>query len=233
MKKLIFGIFAHPDDEAFGPSATLMKEVDAGAEVYLICVTKGEGGTNPDGHADLGAVRLREWNDACNLIGAKGHTNLNFTDGSLCNNLYQELAAKVEQEVRQVCEAQVEPFELCLMTYDTNGLTGHLDHIAVSSVATFMFNRLRTQPPKHATIKELAYFCFSEDQMPTPNWGYFLFWPAGRRVEDITRRVDVRDYLERKIEVMKAHGSQRNDAEYFLRLGDDFHAIDNFYVISA
>ena len=37
----IIGIFAHPDDEALGPSgtlATLAKE----NEVYLICVTSGE-----------------------------------------------------------------------------------------------------------------------------------------------------------------------------------------------
>ena len=32
MNKIIFGIFAHPDDEAFGPSGALLKAVREGAE---------------------------------------------------------------------------------------------------------------------------------------------------------------------------------------------------------
>ena len=36
MKKIIFGIFAHPDDEAFGPSGTLLLETRSGTELHLI-----------------------------------------------------------------------------------------------------------------------------------------------------------------------------------------------------
>ena len=39
--KTVVGVFAHPDDEALGPSgtiATLAKDY----QVYLICVTSGE-----------------------------------------------------------------------------------------------------------------------------------------------------------------------------------------------
>ena len=53
MKKLLFGIFAHPDDEAFGPSATLYKAAQAGTDVHLIVVTDGDSGANVDGHKDL------------------------------------------------------------------------------------------------------------------------------------------------------------------------------------
>ena len=232
MKKLIFGVFAHPDDEAFGPSATLMKEADDGAEVYLICATKGEGGMNQEGHDDLAAVRMREWSDACDLIGAKDHFSLDFADGSLSNSVYKALVTKIEEVVRRVCEDQEEPFELCLMTYDGNGITGHLDHIAVSSAVTFVFYRLQQAPPGYARVSELAYFCLSEEQMPMPNWDYFTFWPAGYAAENINRRVDVREYKDRKYKVMEAHVSQRRDAEYFFSRGDEFHNVDNFYVIS-
>ena len=231
MKKLIFGIFAHPDDEAFGPSATLMKEVDAGAELYLICATKGEGGTNPDRYDNLGEVRSMEWKKACGLMGAKGHVGFDFADGSLCSNVCKDLAAKIENTVRQICKDQVEPYEICLMTYDGNGVTGHLDHVAVSSVVTTVFYSLRQKPPEHGDVKELAYFCLSEEQMPAPNWGYFCFWPAGYPENSINRRVNVRDYITRKFAVMEAHHSQRQDADYFFSRGDDFHAVDNFYVV--
>ena len=44
MKRVIFGIFAHPDDEAFGPSGTLLMETKAGTELHLITLTLGEAG---------------------------------------------------------------------------------------------------------------------------------------------------------------------------------------------
>ncbi|MFZ2494806.1 MAG: PIG-L family deacetylase [Candidatus Saccharimonadales bacterium] len=61
MKKVIFGIFAHPDDEAFGPAGTLIQEVQNGSEVHLITLTAGQAGSNPDNHEDPGAIRLKEW----------------------------------------------------------------------------------------------------------------------------------------------------------------------------
>lgn len=233
MKKLIFGIFAHPDDEAFGPSATFMKEVDQGAELYLICATRGECGANIDQYVDLATVRQKEWERACDLIGAKGRTCLDFGDGALCNNLYHRLSASIEESIRDVCESEMAAFEICLVTYGMDGLTGHLDHIAVSSATTAAFYRLCKRPPLRAKVKELAYFCLSEEQLPAPNLEYFVFVPAGLPVETIDRRVDVRPYLQRKYAVMRAHHSQRQDAEQFFGFDDAFHAVDNFCVITA
>jgi len=42
MKPLVC-IFAHPDDEAFGPGGTIAKFAKQ-RPVYLICATKGESG---------------------------------------------------------------------------------------------------------------------------------------------------------------------------------------------
>lgn len=72
MSKLVFAIFAHPDDESFGPSGTLLMEAQSGAKVHLISLTAGESGVNPDNQPDLKAIRLNEWNDAGQLIGASG-----------------------------------------------------------------------------------------------------------------------------------------------------------------
>lgn len=39
----IVGIFAHPDDETFGPGGTLSKLAQKGQDVYIICATNGDG----------------------------------------------------------------------------------------------------------------------------------------------------------------------------------------------
>ncbi len=232
MKRIIFGIFAHPDDEAFGPSATLMKEIAAGAEVRLICVTRGENGTNLDHHSDLGELRIKEWHEAGKRIGATENYTLDYQDGTLCNNNYHEIAATIEAIIREVC-ARHEATELCMMTFDTNGLTGHLDHIAVSYIATFVFYRLQMEPPAHAIVKELAYFCMSREQMPQPNHDYFVFMPAGQSNDYITRRVDVSAFVDRKFDVMRAHHTQRKDAQQSMDAGPMLHEVDNFRVISS
>lgn len=232
MKKVLFAVFAHPDDEAFGPSATIIKEVQAGAELHLVCATRGEGGMNVDNHADLGAVRLKEWQKAADMMGATACHNLEYADGTLCNQTYHKIAQKVETLIREACARADEPLELCLMTFDTNGLTGHLDHIAISYITTFVFYRLKARPPARTTVRELAYFCISDQQEPEPDLDYFVFMPAGRPQSYINRRVAVQDLLEQKFAVMRVHHTQRTDAAQFMARGEAFHATDNFHVIN-
>ncbi len=59
MTKHLFAVFAHPDDEAFGPSGTLLAETDAGTVLHLVLLTSGEHGINP-GHDNLASVQRRK-----------------------------------------------------------------------------------------------------------------------------------------------------------------------------
>ena len=231
MKRIVFGVFAHPDDEAFGPSATLMQEVAQGAELHLICLTAGEKGINADKYENLGEVRLKEWQAAGDAIGATTLYALGYADGSLCNNLYHDVVAKIESVVLKVCKSHQEPLEICFVTFDTNGLTGHLDHVAASYMATHVFYQLKAHPPAGATIHEIAYFCFSQHQLPAPRLDYFVYMPAGYPDNYITRKVDVSKLLPRKYKIMHLHKTQRADAETFLAYGEAFHATDNFHVL--
>ncbi|MDF1810969.1 MAG: PIG-L family deacetylase [Verrucomicrobiales bacterium] len=64
-------IIAHPDDETFC-SGLICELTNAGAEVLVCCVTKGEGG--PTGgleRAQLGAAREAEMKSACRVLGVK------------------------------------------------------------------------------------------------------------------------------------------------------------------
>lgn len=214
MKRILFGIFAHPDDEGFGPSGTLIKEVDNGAELHLMCVTRGEAGMNPDHCEDLGMVRYKEWRNAGKLIGASSMHCLGFADGSLCNNIYHELAHRIEACIVQILEREHEPFEVEIMTFDTSGLSGHLDHVALSMIVTYTFLRLRQERTEWA-FKRLRYFCLAHDKRFAHNTAY-VYMPPGRAPTEIDEIVDVSDVMQRKLAVMHAHQSQRTDLAWHL-----------------
>ena len=52
----LMAVFAHPDDESFGPSATLAKYASQSVKTYLVCATRGEAGKV----GEEGAVLSRE-----------------------------------------------------------------------------------------------------------------------------------------------------------------------------
>jgi LmbE family N-acetylglucosaminyl deacetylase len=230
MQKLVIGIFAHPDDEAFGPSASLIKAVSEGAELQLICVTAGQMGIGHETHKRLGAQRLAEWRAAGARMGASQMYDLGYTDGQLSNHLYQAVATDVETGIRMACKGR-EHTELCLMTFDTNGVSGHLDHIAVSYIATYVFKQLKARKPKGVDHLELAYYCLSETQVPPDAENYFVYFPEGRQAPYLNRRIDVRAFLPEKYAVMRLHHTQAADAERLIACGDDYHATDYFHVI--
>ena len=135
MHKLIFGIFAHPDDEAFGPSGTLLSEVRGGAELHLMTLTAGEKGANPDNLPRLSEVRLAEWRKAGALIGAHTMHHLGHTDGELDNVSMLRASEQIEQLVRDTLASHADPVEVEFMSMDTSGITGHIDHIVASRAA--------------------------------------------------------------------------------------------------
>lgn len=230
MKQLLFGIFAHPDDEAFGPSATLIKNAAAGTEVHLACVTDGQNGMNPDNVPDLGAERIKEWHTAGKLMGASSQHALGFMDGTLCNNMYFDIAKQITKIVRQTVAANGD-CELSFMTFDPNGFTGHLDHMAVSSITAYVFYKLKANPPANCTIRELAYYCMPRAFAAGPSVD-FVYMPPGRPDKYINRQVPVDNFFQQKTKVMQAHHSQRKDADASLARGAEFHHTDHFHVIT-
>jgi LmbE family N-acetylglucosaminyl deacetylase len=229
-KKVLFAIFAHPDDEAAGPCATLLQRVEQGEELHLVCATNGSSGMNPDNVTDIGEVRQKEWLAAGKAIGASGMHMLQYPDGQLCNDMYHAIAEEIEKLIRAICDGS-SATELRFMTFDTNGLTGHLDHIAMSHITTYLFYKLRQSPPPKTTVKELAYYCFSTQQMPKASLDYFVLMPAGYADDQIDRRVDVRHLFTKKKKIIGLHHSQRND-DMLLSFGEEFHAVDSFRVIT-
>jgi LmbE family N-acetylglucosaminyl deacetylase len=212
MKKIIFGIFAHPDDEAFGPSGALLKETKRGAELHLVTFTSGEGGTNPDNLSDLGETRLKEWHEAGKLIGAKTMHFLGYKDGYLSNEIMLEAAGKITTLVRSTIQDSPEDTEIEFVTMDLNGVTGHIDHIVASRTACLVFYRLKQTDKRFSRIR-LA--CWPKEAFPSINTDW-IFMEPGRDTGEIDETVDARRLKDELTTIVRTHHTQRHDGENFL-----------------
>lgn len=216
MKNVVVAVFAHPDDEAFGPGGTLAK-LSKTHNVYIITVTGGEAGQNSLSKTDkkLSDIRHRELLEAAKILGVKKVFFLGFEDGTLSNSLYHKIASKVEKKLKKLKPTTV-------ITFEPHGISGHIDHIAVSYITTFVVKRLKS-------VKELLYFCILENQSRDMN-DYFIYFPKGYKKSEIDKVFDIKDVWEIKKKAMLAHKSQKHDAvrildqaeklpkeEYFLR----------------
>jgi LmbE family N-acetylglucosaminyl deacetylase len=228
MKQVLIGIFAHPDDETFGPAGTLLKLDADGYDIHLILLTDGEAGTNPDGATDLGAVRLQEWQAAGSQLGISTQTALHYPDGELDEVDTSVLGSTLEETLEQIVESYEEPVQVSLMTFEPQGVTGHRDHIAASQAAGRLYEHLRTH---HSYMcGELWQFCLDRTQAPLDGTAYYE--SRAREDDFITRRVDVRPFLKQKYIAMDCHTSQAADAEAMKKLGDDLLATECFHVVS-
>lgn len=223
MKKIIFGVFAHPDDEAFGPAGTLLLETKSGTELHLICLTAGENGTNPDNDPNLGETRLREWQNAASLIGATTTHHLGYSDGHLDNMAMIEIAGQIRQIV---AEHTAKDAEIEFMSLDPNGLTGHIDHIVASRAASLAFYTLKSHDQR---LKRIRYACLSSEQYPTVQTDW-IYMDAGRQPDEIHETVDARPLRNEIIAIMRCHASQRADCETNLAKHGDNLGLNYFIV---
>lgn len=214
MKKILFGIFAHPDDEGFGPSGTLYKLAQSGVDIHLLLITDGAAGRNEE-YNDLAQVRFKEWEASNRLIGTTSHRALHYPDGGLSNDLYLKIADEVLALVTQTLRTYSTPLQIDFITFDQNGLSGHLDHIATSFITTFVFERLRSTKQKNITWGHLKYFCLPKPLVPHPTVDW-IFMPAGKPLGIMDEIVDISDVFEQKLRIMQAHVSQRQDMEMIL-----------------
>ncbi len=226
MKRVIFGIFAHPDDEAFGPCGALIKAVKDGAELHLITLTSGEAGQNPDHVADLGEVRDGEWREAGRTLGAFSMYNLKLRDGHL-NNITMQLASKqIVKIISDIITSHAIPVEAEIMTFDPNGLTGHIDHVVASRLASFVFYTLKDQG---LPMTEIHYYCHAEDIVPAHDISW-IYADKGHSKSEIDETINARAYRNDIIEVMRCHYTQRADYEGVIaRYGDNL-GINHFIV---
>lgn len=202
--KTIVGVFAHPDDESFGPGGTLAKLAKKN-DVYVICVTGGDAGQNERKHTSrlLSDIRHDELKEASQILGIKKRFCLKYKDGTLSNNKYHEIASKIEKILKKL-KPEI------IITFEPKGVSGHIDHIAVSMITTFVFKN-------NPWIKKLMYYCIKDTRREKYLDDYFIYFPEGYKRSEIDEEVDTTKTLETKIRAIRAHKSQKKDADRIIK----------------
>lgn len=217
MKPLV-AIFAHPDDEAFGPAGKIALEAKK-RDVYLICVTDGAKGINSTrSKKELALIRKRELQHSAKILGIRRIIFLNYGDGLLCNKFYHEIADKIEKELHILNPDT-------LITFETKGLSGHLDHIAVSFITTYLYSKLDF-------VKKLLYYCLDARESAHFKNNYFVYFPEGYAKKDVNLTVNISDVWDQKVNAINAHKSQKHDAIRMLELMSDLPK-EEFFLVST
>lgn len=213
--KTVIGIFAHPDDEALGPAGTLAILAKT-HPIYIICVTNGDaaGKTNAEKEA-IGEVRKDELRKSAKVIGVKEVFFLEYGDGELSNNLYHKLAAEIQKKLEDLRPEIILTFEHC-------GVSGHIDHVAVSMVSSYLFCHL-------SFIKKIMYYCLEEKRASRMH-DYFIFFPPGYKKSQIQEVVNIESVWKTKVAAMYCHASQLHDVETILNQTKDLPKEEYFLV---
>lgn len=199
MKKTVFCVIAHPDDEAFGPSGTLARLAET-HDVHVVCVTDGASDVrfHPIGGMTLSKIRTEELRASAQALGVRQVHFLHYQDGSLCNNIYHEIAEKLGHLVDEHKPS-------LFITTELRGVSGHLDHVAVAMVTSYVYD-------KHPDIDAIWYNCVSRvvsDSMRD----YFVYFPHGFERKDVDMVVDVSGVFAKKVAAARCHESQKSDAD--------------------
>lgn len=194
--KTILGVFAHPDDETFGPGGTLAIWASQGAKIYTLCATKGESGLNSLNSGEISKIREQEVIKASKHLGVLSTEFLGFYDGNIGNNEMLRLEEIITQKIKEYKPD-------ALLTFDLTGISGHMDHIAVASATTQSY--LKT-----GIVKDLYYYTVPEEF--TTIREYFVYRPKGKPLTEIDITVDITDVWDKKVEAMHMHQTQKHDA---------------------
>src|SRR3989338_3551262 len=105
MQKKLLVVLAHPDDEAFGPGGTIAKYAKAGAEIHLLCATRGEEGqwhkkSIIKEDIKIQQIREKELLKSAEILGISKVEFLGFRDGYLSNAIYHQLAGKISDKIK-------------------------------------------------------------------------------------------------------------------------------------
>jgi len=227
-------VHAHPDDETIGTGATMAKYAAEGARVTLVTCTLGEEGEVlvPElemlaaDHADqLGGWRIHELDKACAALGVEDHRFLGGTGRYRDSGMMDTPAnahprsfwqADLDQAAAHLIEIIREVRPQVVVTYDDFGGYGHPDHIQAHRVATRAVEQTRDIVAKfYWTGIPRSILQAGIDALRESGDADFFGGvesaddvPLAKPDDVITTAIDARDFLDAKLDAMRAHATQ-------------------------
>jgi LmbE family N-acetylglucosaminyl deacetylase len=213
----VVSFHAHPDDEALYTGGTLARAAAEGHRVVLVVATNGELGlasSSYGGGADLGARRALELDESARVLGVARVERLGYGDsgsdsragtGSFATQDVEEVAAVLADVLRSE-HADV------LTVYDPRGGYGHPDHVQVHRAGVRAAELAGTPVVMEATVDRDVF----RRAMPVVrglrrvlrSWYVPPLDDVYTAHADLTHRIDVTAYVDRKRAAMTAHASQ-------------------------
>ena len=188
----LLAVCAHPDDESFGLGAVISTLREAGVATSLLCFTHGEASTLGTGSDDLARRRADELTAAANVLGLRSVSLHSFRDGHLAEVPVENLCARLDSFI------DAGDFD-CLLAFDEDGITGHLDHRQATTAARTVAHR-RGLPLLAWTLTRAVADALNEE---------FRAGFVGRELPEIDITLDVDRTLQR--DAISCHASQSAD----------------------
>ncbi|MDQ1494502.1 MAG: N-acetyl-D-myo-inositol-2-amino-2-deoxy-alpha-D-glucopyranoside deacetylase [Actinomycetota bacterium] len=226
-------VHAHPDDETIGTGATMAKYAAEGVHVTLVTCTLGEEGEvlvpalaelAADKADQLGGWRIHELEEACKALGVQDHRFLGapgrYRDSGMMDTPANDnprcfWRADLDEAAEHLIEVIREVRPQVVVTYDDFGAYGHPDHIQAHRVTVRAVEQTRDIVKKlYSTTIPRSFIEQSIEAMKDSGQSFFEGVesaddvPFAKRDDEITAQIDARDFLDAKVDAMRAHASQ-------------------------
>jgi LmbE family N-acetylglucosaminyl deacetylase len=220
--RIVLAVFAHPDDESLACGGTLARLADMGMRVVVMCASHGERGSNagPARDDQLGRVRAAEMRAAAAALGVAQVILFNHPDGDLRWAHVSEFNAELMLFIRRYTPAAI-------ITFGEDGLYWHLDHVGVYERTTTAVRILGIDaPPLYyvtmptGMMPQIVATARARGWMPPPK-GFWSLEPAafGLAAKPATIRVDVHEWVPRKVAAILCHRTQMGIGHPFADIG--------------
>lgn len=239
---------AHPDDESIATGGTIARAVAEGHRVVLVVATNGDHGEVPDDLAPgetLVDRRRAETEASVAVLGAHRLVWLGYADSGMTGweqNGHPDsfLSAPLDEAAERLAAVLREEDAEVLTTYDWHGNYGHPDHVKVHHVGHRAAQLAGTPRVYESTMNrdEMVRFfemARAEGAAPAPDGPDGDDWdpngpaddgnPFGTPESELSLRVDVMPWVQRKRESIRCHRSQITDAGFFSNMPDEQFAM--------